>query len=32
MKITVDTNVIISALGWNGPEFKLMDLVFNKKP
>ena len=31
MKITVDTNVIISALGWNGPEFKLMDLVFNKK-
>jgi len=31
MKITVDTNVIISALGWNGPEFKLMDLVFNEK-
>ena len=31
MKITVDTNVIISALGWNGPEYKLMELVFDEK-
>ena len=31
MNITVDTNVILSALGWNGPEFKVMNLVFNKK-
>jgi putative PIN family toxin of toxin-antitoxin system len=31
MKITVDTNVIISALGWNGPEYKLMKLVFDEK-
>ena len=28
MILTIDTNVIISALGWKGPEFKLMSLIF----
>ena len=31
MIVTVDTNVIISALGWEGPEFELMNLIFNGK-
>jgi putative PIN family toxin of toxin-antitoxin system len=31
MILTLDTNVIISALGWRGPEFKLMTLIFNGK-
>ena len=31
MILTVDTNVIISALGWNGPEFELMTLIFEGK-
>ena len=31
MIITVDTNILISALGWKGPEFKLMTLIFNEK-
>ena len=31
MIITVDTNILISALGWKGPEFKLMTLIFDGK-
>lgn len=27
MRITVDTNVLISALGWNGPEAAVIELV-----
>ena len=31
MIVTVDTNILISALGWDGPEFKLMNLIFDKQ-
>ena len=31
MKLVVDTNVMISALGWNGPEYTLMKRVFERK-
>ena len=29
MRVTVDTNVLISALGWNGAEAAVMEMVFN---
>ena len=31
MKITVDTNVLISATFWNGDSQKIIELVENKK-
>ncbi len=31
MIITIDTNIIISALGWKGPEFNLMNIIFDEK-
>lgn len=32
MRITVDTNVLISALGWNGPEAAVIELVIASQP
>lgn len=29
MRVTVDTNVLISALGWNGAEAAVMEMVFD---
>lgn len=31
MIITLDTNILISALGWKGPEYTLMELIFDRK-
>lgn len=31
MRITVDTNVLVSSLGWNGPEAKVIGLVLDGK-
>ncbi|OAT79413.1 putative toxin-antitoxin system toxin component, PIN family [Desulfotomaculum copahuensis] len=31
MKITVDTNVLTSALGWNGPEAAVIEMVLESK-
>jgi len=31
MRITVDTNVLISALGWNGPEAAVIEMVLESK-
>ena len=29
MILTLDTNILISALGWKGPEYTLMKLIFD---
>jgi len=29
MILTLDTNILISALGWKGPEYTLMELIFD---
>lgn len=29
MRIVTDTNVLISSLGWRGPEHKLLEMVFD---
>lgn len=31
MRITVDTNILISALGWNGAEAAVIDMVLDSK-
>ncbi|MDQ0287864.1 putative PIN family toxin of toxin-antitoxin system [Desulfofundulus luciae] len=31
MRITVDTNILISALGWNGPEAAVIEMVLESK-
>lgn len=31
MRITVDTNVLVSALGWNGPEAAVVEMVLESK-
>lgn len=31
MRITVDTNILISALGWNGPEAAIIEMALEAK-
>lgn len=31
MRVTVDTNILVSALGWNGAEAAVIDMVLDSK-